>query len=515
MSKFKERLGALVKGEGLTSGTITAIVIAIVIALNIVFYALGVILYTPDTADNLEISGTTDRLFSEERVGDKTVTITFCMARDEIVSGTGNTAMKGRYVLSTAEQLAERYDFVSMRFLNIITKQSVSADDSSDIQYVDIDRYRQTDALGKEIPLLKTSVIFECGDEVKIFTDTYTSEGYSDFFTLDTSGNIMAYNGEEVMASMIGWVLEDEHKTAYFTTYHGEVADISFRTMLICSGYNVEMINLKEKEVPDDADVLLISNPKSDFERAAVGSNIRTEIERMRTYLERGGSLYVALDPYAGRFPVLESFLSEYGIKISSAEREGKHYRNIVRDTDNAITADFFTLVADLADSPLAGGVSEELRKYKQSGILVSSCAALELSGDAQPLLLSSPSSSTFAGGEVTSDKGSFCLSAISYAKDADGAEAGRVMVIPSIYLTAGDALVSGGYANRDFLYAVLDTVFNSPNVPYGCNTVFYTSETLESLTMQTARIFTAIIMIIPVAVGAVGVFVIVRRKNR
>ena len=106
MSKFKERLGALVKGEGLTSGTITAIVIAIVIALNVVFYALGVVLYTPDTADDLEISGTTDRLFSEERVGDKTVTVTFCMARDDIISGTGNTAMKGRYVLSTAEQLA-------------------------------------------------------------------------------------------------------------------------------------------------------------------------------------------------------------------------------------------------------------------------------------------------------------------------------------------------------------------------------------------------------------------------
>ena len=53
MGKFKERLGAFVKGEGLTSGTITAIVIAIVIALNVVFYALGVILYTPNTADNL------------------------------------------------------------------------------------------------------------------------------------------------------------------------------------------------------------------------------------------------------------------------------------------------------------------------------------------------------------------------------------------------------------------------------------------------------------------------------
>ncbi len=515
MSKFKERLGAIVRGEGLTSGTITAIVIAIVIALNVVFYALGVILYVPDTSDDLQISGTTDRLFTEERVADKTVTITFCQARDDIMTGTSDTAMKARYVLSTAEQLAERYDFVSLRFLNIITKQTVSATDSSDIQYVDIDKYRQIDSLGNEIPLLKSSVIFECGSQVKVFTDTYTSEGYSDFFTLDSSGSIMAYNGEEVIAAMIGWVLEDEHKTAYFTTYHGEVADISFRTMLICSGYNVEMINLKENEVPEGADIVLISNPQNDFERAAAGSNIRTEIERLRTYLERGGNLYVAIDPYAGRLPVLESFLAEYGIRISTAERDGKYYRNLVRDTDNAITADYFTLVADLATSPLAEGVSTELRKYTESGVLVSSCAALELSGDAQPLLLSSSSSSTYAGGEVTSDAGSFCLSAVSTARDEDGNDSGRVMVIPSIYLTAGDALVSGGYANRDFLYAVLDSVFDSHNVPYGCNTVFYTSETLENLTMQSARIFTAIIMTLPVAIAVLGAVVIIRRKNR
>ncbi len=515
MGKFKERLGTFVKGEGLTSGTITAIVIAIVIALNVVFYALGVILYAPDTSDDLQISGTTDRLFNEQRVGGRTVTVTFCQARDEIMNGTSETAKKGRYVLSTAEQLAERYDFVKLRFLNIITKQAVSAEDGSAIEYVDLDKYRQTDANGNEIPILKHTVIFECENEVKVLTDFYTSDGYSDFFTLNSSGYIMAYNGEEVLAAMIGWVLEDEHKTAYFTTYHGEIADISFRTMLICSGYNVEMINLKEKEVPEGADIVLISNPQNDFERAAAGSNVRTEIERLRTFLERGGNLYVAIDPYAGRLPVLESFLSEYGIGISTTEREGRFYRNMVRDTNNAITADYFTLVADIADSPLANAVGGELRKYSNSGVLVSNCASLELTGDAQPLLTSSSSSSTYAGGEVASEAGNFCLSAVSTAYDADGNEAGRVMVIPSIYLTAGDSLVSGGYANRDLLYAVFDSVFDSHNVPYGCNTVFYTNDTLDNLTMQSARIYTAVIMLIPVAITVLGTVVIIKRKNR
>ncbi len=515
MGKFKEKLGAVLGGERVTSGTITAIVIAIVVALNVVFFALGVILYVPDVSDDLQISGNTDRIFTEERVGEKTVTVTFCDSRDNIVNSASETARKARYVLTTAEQLAERYSFIKLRFLNIITQQSVSADGSVSTEYVDLDRYKQTDENGNSFPILKSSVLFECGNEVKVLTDAYTAEGYSDFFTLDASGNIMAYNGEEVLASMISWVLESEHKSAYYTTYHGEVADISLRTMLICSGYNVQTVNLKEKEVPDDADVVVISNPKNDFERAAEGSNIRTEIERLRTYLGRGGNLYVALDPYGNRLPVLEGFLSEHGIKISTYEREGRQYRNMVRDTDNAITSDYFTLVADLAESDYSKAVSDELRKYTDSGVLVSSCAALEVSGRAQPLLLSSASSSTYAGGEVTSDKGRFCLSAVSSALDENGNEAGRIMVVPSIYLTASDSLVSGGYANRDFIYAVLDTLFDSHGVPYGCNTVFYTTETLENLTMQSARIYTTLIMLVPVAIAILGAVVIIKRKNR
>ena len=68
MNKFKTKLAALFRGEGFTGGTITAIVIAAVIAFNVIVYALtlkfGLYLYKPEAVD-LTISGSTDSLFAD------------------------------------------------------------------------------------------------------------------------------------------------------------------------------------------------------------------------------------------------------------------------------------------------------------------------------------------------------------------------------------------------------------------------------------------------------------------
>ena len=89
------------------------------------------------------------------------------------------------------------------------------------------------------------------------------------------------------------------------------------------------------------------------------------------------------------------------------------------------------------------------------------------------------------------------------------------IFVIPSIYLSASDALVSRGYSNKDFVYAVFDDFFGSDTPPYGCKPILYDTETLENLTMGTAKIYTALIMLIPAAAALVGAVILIRRKNR
>ena len=512
MDKFitKEKVGAFVKGEKLSSSVLTAIILGLVIVVNIIVFVLdsyfGWFIFKP-SSEQIEISGATDIYFEQAISEGRKVEIVFCRAEDEVAA---NSA--GQFVLQTAKQLAERHEgFISLEFINIIRQVNSKG------EHINLADYQEESASGEKIPLLKSSVVFKCEDQVKVLTDGYSSTGYSSFYTLDASGNAYAYNGEEVIASMVMWVMNKEHKTAYFTTYHGETADYGFRNMLICAGYNVETIDIRNNEIPyDETGLIVISNPVKDFERAQEGSGVVTEIERLREYMSRGGNIYVALDPYGERLPVLEEFIAEYGISVATAEVGGERIRSIVRDADNAITADFYTLVANGADTELGRSLMQTVRSFNSADVIVRESAVLEINSElgAEPLLVTSPSAELYAGGGKVGERGTYSVSAISRFVNDEG-DVGSIVVAPSVYITATDALTSGGYANREFVYAMMEEVFGSGKPPYGCNTVFYTENVLENLTMGSARGYAVLLMMIPVAIAAVGVVITVRRKNR
>ena len=506
MNNIKKKIKDTLGTEGFSASTMTALVLAVVFVLNVLLYTIvelfGLYLYSPPS-DDLTISGATDSLFASAVEDGKKVKISFCLSEDEVKNHD-----TGGFVYITAKYFEERYpEFIELDYVNIITRRNKNG------EIVSLSKY-QTDMQGNATPIYGTSVIFECGNNYRVVTDTASVAGYSPFFTLNSDGEVTSYNGEEVMASMIAWVLADEHKSAYFTQYHGETADIAFSNLLSCAGYYVDVIDLRKNEVPDDADLLIISNPTSDFEAAREGSGIRAEIDRLKTYASRGGSIYVELDPYVKTLPVLEGFLSECGIGFSSTVSDsGKKLRNMIKDPRNAITTDGFTLVTDFSDDALAKKISENVSKYTDGDVMVREASALELSKNAKPLLVTSTAAVLEAGGQTVSSASPFCVAA--YAEVAYEEATAKIFVIPSIYLAVSDSLTTDGYSNKDFVYSLLEEYFGAENLPYGCNTVLYDTQMLENLKMGTAKLYTALIMLIPVAVAAVGAVVIVRRKNR
>ena len=507
MKSIRKKIGDTLGTEKFSASTMTALAIAVVAVLNVLLYTLvelfGLYLYSPES-DDLTLSGATDSLFSSAIEDDKKVTVYFCLSEDEVKNHD-----TGSFVYQTAKYFEERYpEFIELDYVNIITRRNKNG------EIVSLSKY-QTDMQGNETPIFGSSVIFECGDNYRVVTDTATAAGYSPFFTLNSAGEVTSYNGEEVMAAMISWVTSSEHRNAYFTQYHGETADVSFSNLLSCAGYYVDVIDLRKNEVPDDADLLIISNPTSDFEAAREGSGIRAEIDRVKTYVERGGNIYIELDPYVKTLPVLEGFLSECGISFSGTENaDGKKIRNMIKDARNAITTDGFTLVTEFSDDELSGRISDNVSKYTDGSVMIREASALELSKNARPLLVTSPAAVLEAAGETVSSQGPFCVAA--YAEVATtGAAAAKIFVIPSIYLAVSDSLTSDGYSNKDFIYSLLDEFFGADNLPYGCKPVLYDTQMLENLTMGTARLYTALIMLIPAAVAAAGAIVITRRKRR
>ena len=491
----------------ISAAAITAIVLAVIFLANVALYAVvelcGWYVTTPEKLD-VSLSGATDSLFLSAIEEKRKVKITFCMSEDDVA-----VHDTGFLVYQTAKNFEERYpELIELDYVNIITQRNDRG------ELIDLTKY-QKDMRGEDCYVGKTSIIFETDRAWRVITDRYSSAGYADFYTLDSQNYATSYNGEEVMAALVCWVLSDEHKTAYFTQYHGEVVDIAFSNLLACAGYYINVIDLRKVNIPDDADLLIISNPTSDFEKAREGSGIVTEIERIKAYMNRGGNLYVALDPYAKYLPVLEGFLAEEGIEFSySVASNGIKVRNLIKDNRNAITTDGFTLVAEYATNSLAQSIGDKVGSYSDGSVIVREASALSLSGNAVPLLVSSLSSVAEADGKTVSSEGGYCLAAYSEREYENGAKS-KIFVIPSIYLAVSDSLVTNGYSNKDFVFAVLEYCFDSQTPPYGCKSVMFDNGILENLTVGTANTYTALIMIVPAALAVAGVVVTTRRKNR
>jgi hypothetical protein len=557
MKEFFKKLGRKLTGRKGIGDTMTAVIIIAVVMFNVLAYtvtnAFNLYIYSPPKKD-LSLSGSTDELFYSALNAEKKVTITFCYPEEKL-----ETHSTGSDVLYTAKLFKEKYpELIELRFINLLTKTDVTEGSERNGERVELKEYtnvvcshkdentgkvcgqssRYIDVkdsgkckkcgfaldLDKDVQynFKQNTVIFECGEgeerNYRVLTDGSTSAGFVDFYTLDSSATIVAYNGEEVMASMISWVLHKNHPVAYFTRNHGETADVAFSNLLTSAGYYVEVIDLRKQEIPSDAGMLVISNPTTDFDRATEGSNARGELDKIEDYLmNKGGKLYVAIDPYVKKLDQLEKTLEKWGITLSGdVNDKGIYVRNIVKENSNAITPDGYAFVATHADNELAARIRDKVTQHGKDSVLISEVNQLELDSEkgAQPLLVSSGTSSTHAGGDKMNGDGGYAVSAYSQRKHENGLTS-TVLVIPTAYITAADAFQSEAYSNKDFIYSTLEVLFDSNPTPRGCKQVIYTDGILENLTMGKAKLYTAIIFIVPVALAVVGVITIRRRKNR
>ena len=523
MEKKKNGLGAFLGGRSFVSFMTVAVVIASVVFVNIIAYTLtsyfGLYIYSVRD-DQITIGDAGDDLFEEAIEDGKSVRVTFCMDKKEVSEHTS-----GSFVHNTALQFKEKYpDFISLNYVNVYTKLYSDSEDYEDGEEFDASTYKNYKDVGGEriydenTNILKTSVIFEyiakddAGNIVRrdyrVLTDAYTTAGFGDFYTLNSELVMTSYNGEEVFASMVAWVLNEEHPTAYITLGHGEMADLSLASALSCAGYHIGYVDLKRESVPEDAALVVISNPKNDFERSSDPGMV-TEISRLETYKARGGNFLVFLDPYGRSLPVLEAFVAEFGMSLTKTENGGRY---MVKDSSNAITSDGFTLVADHSSDETA---VKMLAKTEEHGgrVILRDVAAISLEGSARPILVSSSSAVCEADGETQNEDGSYAVSA--YARVGEGENESVMGFIPSVYLTASDAMITNGYANKNFLFSVFGELYGMGKMPYGCESVTFNNLVLENLTMGSARLYTALFMSIPVILAGIGAVMLIRRKNR
>ena len=522
MNQFLKKAEGFFTSRGFSAGVVTAIVIALVIVVNVIIYTLtslfGLYLYSPVDRD-FGVSGVTDPVFAEAEQSGKKVTITFCMPKEDL-----NLHTTGMYVHATAKAYAERYGFIELRYVNLLTQTETLADGTE--RFVDLSKYktamRKYGASEDEEPvenyLFTHSVIVEHEDgNYKVITDGTTTAGFADFYTVDASGATYAYSGEETLGALISWVCHrhDERKTVYFTENHGETADATFANLLTAAGYYIDTVNLRKEYVPDDAGLVVISNPVSDFERAAEDSSVITEIERLNNYLSRGGKLYVAVDAYSGEMKNLEALLAGYGISFVGGSGEYDYSKELVLDPSEAIAVDGMSFIASFGEGEFAKKLTDSFGEYNTGRVLLSKVArlAVDESLGAESILISSDTSHSVFEGKTKDTEGGYTVAA--YSKRTAEGKTSEIFVVPTVLMTNSDILVAPGYSNRDFVYSILDVMCGADTALYGTKSIVFDAGIVENLTQRTATIFTVALLLVPVCVMVCGIVVVRRRKNR
>ena len=140
---FKKDAG--IRREVGTGAALTAIVIAAIIAANVILYTLSLfvdIYIAPTQEQDLSISGSTDAVFEKAINQKRKVKISFCYPEEDLKNHD-----TGSFVYDTAKQFEARYpEFIELEYINFITMRDSKGD------LVDLSNYK-VDSLGKETPL--------------------------------------------------------------------------------------------------------------------------------------------------------------------------------------------------------------------------------------------------------------------------------------------------------------------------------------------------------------------------
>ena len=176
--------------------------------------------------------------------------------------------------------------------------------------------------------------------DVADFTRTTVSE--------DNTMYTMSYQIEPLVTAAINKVNDGETGIIYQTTGHSELQlTNSVETLLMRDNFELkDLVLTYVTEVPEDAAVILINAPNTDF--------TADECKKLRTYLNNGGRLYIILDAVVEN-ENLNALMEEYGIIAVEGIVMEQDTSMIYADSEGNSTPTY--IIPKVEDTALTGGI--------------------------------------------------------------------------------------------------------------------------------------------------------------
>ncbi len=299
---------------GAYSITVTAIVLAILIAVNILASAL------PSTMTHLDISST--KLYS---ITSNTKVVVNALEKDVTIYW----IVQANEEDSIIENLLEKYDSLSDHIQ--IVKKNPDAFPTFAARYTDETVYNN-------------SLIVECGEKYRYIP-------YADIYLTDidytTYSQVYSFDGEGAITSAIDYVVSEELPKIYTLEGHGEQElPAEFSEQIQKDNMEITSFSLlNEDAIPEDADCILIYAPSTDISEE--------ERKLLAEYVDNGGKLMVLAGPSEeSDLTNLYAVLGSYGVETTEGivvEGDRTHY---------ALGAPY-VMLPDIGDSSITDPIKE------------------------------------------------------------------------------------------------------------------------------------------------------------
>lgn len=437
-----------------------------------------------------------------------------------------------RYIATSAHELEAAFpDYIEVVYIDTVRNPSA------------VSKYKEN-----SLSLIyDDTVIVECGSEFR----TRTTKA---FYTYDsaTSETPWAYNGEKALAADILAVTRAENPVACIDVSHGTAfEDYEFLQTLYDAGFDVQDINLVEDDIPENCRLMVIMNPTQDYRTGDDGMSDVDEIGKLDAALERGVSLMVFMNPETQKLVELESFLEEWGIVFDRTDGDS----HLVRDPSQAVSTDGYAFFSEYAKENRHSGMLSDLTSRPTPPEVVFKNAMSISYSDSFTLktgyineddestayqyatkMVDGVSTSIYDV-FVTSDSAEAWAKGGQVEKAVEGAplklmtvSSRTVIKAESSYTAVSDhtfvfacgstdfaslAALQGKYGNNDVLLSVFRTV-GKEITPIGLSPKAFSDTTIDIVTTSAATQYTVVFSVVPAVVAlAAGIIVLVRRKNR
>lgn len=378
---------------------------------------------------------------------------------------------------------------------------------SSDIKIKNIDP-TQNPTFGKKYVsdsegLSTHSIIVDSGDRFKVYKN-------SEMYNIDSQSNsVTSIKVEQKITAALKFVSSSEDFKAYFIKGHGETDLSGARQMLEGENYEVAELNLAVEDIPEDAKMIVVAAPTSDFTTA--------ELAKLDKFFDNAGKAQFFFDSYPTALTNLYSYIKGWGIEVT------ENYAMEGNNSNILIIGQTPLVISDFAEDELTNGLIADKRMVPYTPYAKIVKPLFEANNGTEVRSVLKTSSNTYSKAATsenldkteTDELNSYTVAAVATRQGDSPEQDAMIFVSGTTMLLDMDMRICENYnfANYDLYSNVLNFLQGSKD-DYSIESKSLISDRLTVPALDSVIILAVILVVIPLGVLISGIVIWARRRH-